>query len=161
MPESRFKVRFADTDEPAANPSPDAGERWQQHDAPPRTGVARLTRRRGAWRQRLIDAECGLRLSLRMDGTLFVHLFVASCVLAAGFVLGLSAQQWAVVSLAITLVITTETFNQMLRALWTGAGHLLPDGLRDLVRIGAAADLLASLGAGAAIVLVFADRLRS
>ena len=97
-----------------------------------------------------------------MDGTLFVHLFVASCVLAAGFVLGLSAQQWAVVSLSITLVITDGDIQpDAAGGLWTGAGHLLPDGLRDLVRIGAAADLLASLGAGAAIVLVFADRLRS
>lgn len=96
-----------------------------------------------------------------MDGTLFVHLFVASCVLAAGFVLGLSAQQWAVVSLAITLVITTETFHQMLRGLWAGIGHHLPADVRDVVRIGAAAVLLSSIGAGTAIVLVFADRLRS
>lgn len=96
-----------------------------------------------------------------MDGTLFVHLFVTCCVLAAGLVLGLSAQQWAVVSLAIALVITTETFNQMLRALWSGIGHHLPDDVRDVVRIGAAAVLLSSIGAGAAIVLVFVDRLRS
>jgi diacylglycerol kinase (ATP) len=95
-----------------------------------------------------------------MDGTMFAHLFVACCVLAAGFVLGLSAQQWAVVAMAITLVITTETFHQMLRALWAGVGHHLPAAVRDVVRIGAAAVLLATVGSGAAIVLVFVERLR-
>lgn len=116
--------------------------------------------RRCAWRQRLVDAEAGLRLSLRMDGTLFAHLFVGCCVLAAGFVLGLSAVQWAIVSLAIALVIATETFHQMLRALWNGVGHHLPAEVRDVVRIGAAAVLLASVGSGAAIMLVFVERLR-
>jgi diacylglycerol kinase len=94
-----------------------------------------------------------------MDGTMFAHLFVASCVLAAGFVLGLSARQWSIVAIAITLVITTETFHQMLRALWAGVGHHLPPSVRDVVRIGSAAVLLATIGSGAAILLVFADRL--
>lgn len=116
--------------------------------------------RRCAWRQRLVDAECGLRLSLRMDGTMFAHLFVASGVLAAGFVLGLSARQWSIVAIAITLVITTETFHQMLRALWAGVGRHLPPAVRDIVHIGSAAVLLATIGSGAAIVLVFVERLR-
>lgn len=115
--------------------------------------------RRSRWRQRLIDAEHGLRLCLRMDGTLFAYLFVTSGILAAGFVLRLAAAQWALVILAISLVISAELFHQMLRALWRGAGHSFPPELRDMVRIGAAAVLLASIGAGIAIVLVFAGRL--
>lgn len=95
-----------------------------------------------------------------MDGTLFVHLFVASCIVAAGLVLRLTGQQWAIVSLAITLVITTETFCQMLRALWAGIGHHLPPDVRNVVRISSTAVLLSSIGAGIAIILVFADRLR-
>ena len=108
----------------------------------------------------MVDAERGLRLCLRMDGTMFAHLFVASCVLAAGFLLGLTAMQWAIVSLAITVILSAETFNQLLRALWNDAGHHLPT-LRNVVRIGAAALLLTSIGAGASIVLVFVDRLRA
>jgi diacylglycerol kinase (ATP) len=158
MPDLQFKVLRSD-DESAPNPQGpvrlNPSRRFSIADST--TGAAGP--RRSAWRQRLIDAEGGLRLSLRMDGTMFAHLFVACCVLAAGFVLGLSARQWAIIALAITLVITTETFHQMLRALWAGVGHHLPPAVRDVVRIGAAAVLLASIGAGTAIVLVFADRL--
>ena len=107
----------------------------------------------------MIDAERGLRLTLRMDGTMFAHLFVASCVLAAGFVLGLSAMQWAIVTLSITVVLSAETFNQLLRSLSTEAGHHLPGGMRNVIQIGAAALLITSIGAGIAIVLVFVNRL--
>ena len=102
MPETRFKIRSADTDNVRTEPS-----RTVQHPAVRSfkdshgDSHGQLARRRCAWRQRMIEAERGLRLSLRMDGTLFVHLFVASCVIAAGFVLGLSTQQSAIVSLAI------------------------------------------------------------
>jgi len=154
MPGAPLKVMRGD-DEPAVR-APALPRRFSPQNADPDEATGP---RRCAWRQRLVDAECGLRLSLRMDGTMFAHLFVASCVLAAGFVLGLSARQWSIVAIAITLVITTETFHQMLRALWAGVGHHLPPNVRDVIRIGSAAVLLATIGSGAAILLVFAERL--
>lgn len=157
MPGAQFKVLRAEEENAANERLPHTSPRRiaiADRDAPSSSGP-----RRQAWRQRLVDAECGLRLSLRMDGTMFAHLFVACGVLAAGFVLGLSARQWSILVMAITLVITTETFHQMLRALWAGVGHHLPPAVRDVVRMGAAAVLLASIGSGTAIILVFADRL--
>jgi diacylglycerol kinase (ATP) len=161
MPGTQLKVLHGDDERSfneSAPPLPPPSRRLPALDREP---GASSGPRRCAWRQRLVDAECGLRLSLRMDGTMFVHLFVSCCVLAAGFVLGLSIQQWSVVAMAITLVITTETFHQMLRALWSGVGHHLPAAMRDVLRIGSAAVLLAAVGSGAAIILVFVERFRS
>jgi diacylglycerol kinase len=135
LPGPRFAIRGAETNQPAP-------------------------RRRNAWRQRMIDAERGLRLTLRMDATMFVHLFAATCILAAGFVLALSALQWAIVTLAITVVLSAETFNQLLRTLSSEAGHHLPGGMRNVVQIGAAALLITSIGAGTTIILVFVNRLQ-
>ena len=154
MPETRFRARHAEAQDDRSQPAPHRRFAVRRADVP-----ERAARRRNAWRQRMIDAERGLRLVLRMDGTMFAHLFAASCVLAAGFLLGLTSMQWAIVTLAITVVLSAETFNQLLRALWSEAGHHLPS-LRNVVKIGAAALLLTSIGAGTAIVLVFVERLR-
>ena len=115
--------------------------------------------RRSAWRQRLIEAESGLRIGLRVDGTLFVHLFVMSGILAAGGVLGLGTLQWALLVLALSLVLTAELFHQMLRLLWKEAGHHLPPHLRSAAGIGTAAVVTSSVGAIVVLILVFAQRI--
>jgi diacylglycerol kinase (ATP) len=115
--------------------------------------------RRSAWRQRLIEAESGLRIGLRVDGTLFVHLFVMSGILAAGGVLGLGTLQWALVVLAMSGVLTAELFHQMLRLLWKEAGHHLPPHLRNAAGIGTAAVVTSSVGAIVVLILVFAQRI--
>jgi len=117
------------------------------------------TLRRSQWRQRLIEAESGLRLGLRTDGTLFVHLFIVSGILAAGLVLQLGLVQWALLVLAVTMVLSAEMFHQMLRVLWKSAGRYLPPELRNVVRIGTAAVVLSSVGAVVVLTLVFAQRI--
>jgi diacylglycerol kinase len=115
--------------------------------------------RRSQWRQRLIEAESGLRLGLRTDGTMFVHLFIVSGILAAAFVLQLGVLQWGLLVLAITMVLSAELFHQMLRVMWKGAARHLPPELRNVVRIGTAAVVLSSVGAVVVLALVFAQRI--
>lgn len=124
-----------------------------------RRSLASAPRRRSAWRERLIDAESGLRLCLRSDGTLFAYLFVVSCIVAAGVVVRLDVRQWSMVILAVTFVLSAGIFNQMLRLLLQGVGHHLPAAARDAAKIGATAVLLASIGAATTIILVFAQRI--
>jgi diacylglycerol kinase len=116
-------------------------------------------RRRSAWRERLIDAESGLRLCLRADGTLFAYLFVVSCIVAAGVVVRLDVRQWSMVILAVTFVLSAGIFNQMLRLLVQSVAHHLPAEARDAAKIGATAVLVASTGAAVVIILVFAQRI--
>jgi len=138
-----------------------AASRMQPHS--PRLSRAGRSRsaaaRRSHWRQRLIEAESGLRIGLRTDSTLFVHLFIVSGILAAGLVLQLGLVQWALLVLAITMVLSAELFHQLLRVLWNGAGRYLPPDLRNVVRIGTAAVVLSSVGAVVVLILVFAQRI--
>ncbi len=116
--------------------------------------------RRSAWRRRLIDAERGIALGIRTDSTQFVHLFIGLTIIAAGMVLGLGLTQWAIVSLSITLVLSTEMFNQMLKLLWKDAARDLPFESRNAIRIGTGAVVLTSVGTSLAVLLVFAQRIR-
>lgn len=124
-------------------------------------GLNSAPARRSPWRQRLIDAENGIRLGVRTDSTFFVHLFVGCGILATAMVVGLSAVDWAILVLSMTFVLSAEMFNQMLRILWKEAAHHLPQELRDAVRIGTAAVVISSVGAVIAIGLVFARALLS
>ena len=122
-------------------------------------GLNAAPRRRSAWRERLIDAESGLRLCLRSDGTLFAYLFAVTCIVAAGIVVRLDVREWALVILAVTVVLSAGIFNQMLRLLVRSVSHHLPQSSHDAVKVGSTAVLLASVGASSTIVLVFTQRL--
>jgi diacylglycerol kinase len=116
-------------------------------------------RRRSAWRERLIDAECGLRLCLRSDGTLFAYLFAVTCIVAAGIVIRLDVREWAMVILAVTVVLSAGIFNQMLRLLVRSVAHHLPRSSHDAAKVGSTAVLVASIGAAVTVILVFGQRI--
>ena len=115
--------------------------------------------RRSAWRERMIDAECGLRLCLRSDGTLFAYLFAVACIVAAGIAVRLDVREWALVILAVTVVLSAGIFNQMLRLLVRSVAHHLPPSSQDAAKVGSTAVLLASVGAAITVILVFAQRI--
>lgn len=116
-------------------------------------------KRRSAWRERMIDAESGLRLCLRSDGTLFAYLFTVTGIVAAGIVIRLDVREWALVILAITVVLSAGIFNQMLRLLVRSVAHHLPPSAHDAAKVGATAVTVASIGAAITVVLVFAQRI--
>lgn len=100
-----------------------------------------------------------MRLGVRTDGTLFVHLFVGCAILATAIVVGLSTLDWAILVLSMTFVLSAEMLNQMLRILWKEAAHHLPVELRNAVRMSTAAVVISSIGAVIAIGLVLARNL--
>lgn len=113
------------------------------------------SRRRAPWRQRLIDAERGITLGFRGDSTLFLHFFLATIILGAAFVLGIGAIEWAIVLLALTLVLSAEMFNQVLRSVRDALGHQFDDRLQKAIRIGTAAVFVTMIGALATLAVVF------
>ena len=118
-------------------------------------------RKRSGWRQRLVDAERGISLGIRMDSTLFVHFFLGCVILAAGLVLRVSYTQWALIALALTLAVSSELFLLVLRAISRAVD---PDQAHDIeraLRIGTAGVVVALLGATLTIGLVFATQLQS
>ena len=113
------------------------------------------TPRRAPWRQRLVDAERGITLGVRSDSTFFFHFFLATIILLAALVLGIGAVEWAIVLLALTLVLSAEMFNQVLKAVRDGIGHHFDDNLQKAIRIGTAAVFVTMIGALLTLGLVF------
>jgi diacylglycerol kinase len=114
-------------------------------------------RSRSHWRQRLVEAERGFSYSFRADSALYRHIFLDSLLLAICGVLGLSAAQWAMVAIGMTVMLSSELFAQALQIV----ASQLPERLRkQTASLAAAAKLLAILGSTSAIGIVLAIRLR-
>ena len=117
------------------------------------------SKRRPAWRQRLVDAERGLSQGFRLDSTFYGHFFVSSIVLAAALVLGISLVSWTILILALTVVLSAEMFNQVLKAIWQTLGHQLGEPAQSVLRMGTAAVFVSILGAVLTIGLILGQRL--
>jgi undecaprenol kinase len=112
---------------------------------------------RPAWRQRLVDAERGVMTGIRNDSAFFVYFFLSSATIAACVVLGISLIQWTVVILALTLVLSAEMFNQVLKALLVGVEHPLDDSARAALRMAVAAVFVAITGSVIVIGLILGE----
>lgn len=128
--------------------------------APPPEQQDRHTRHpRSPWRQRLVDVERGVTLGVRRDSTFFVHFFSGSIVIAAALVLGLPLLHWILLVMALTIVLTAEMFQQVLKTILESLGHHFPESARRAERIGTAGVFVAILGTVVTIGLIFAQRL--
>jgi len=116
-------------------------------------------KRRPAWRQPLIDVESGMRQGLRCDGSFFSLVFVASAVIISALVLGFPIIEWAVLILALTVVLSAQMFHQLLKMLWQHEGRLLSRRTQDALRIGTAAVFVTMFGSLTVCCLLFARRI--
>ena len=144
--------------------SPLVASRFGQRmsSALPNLSPARRTRprrTRAAWRQWLIEAERGLTAGFRSDSVFFVHLFLGCLAVAAALMFGLSATQWAVLVLALSVTTAAELFHQVLKQL----GDLLPETAAGqaakIRRLATAAVAVAMLGSAVAAAVVLGSRL--
>ena len=99
-------------------------------------------------------ALAGLSAAWRTQRNVRIHAAIALAVLAGGALLRLPAWAWAVVALAIALVLAAELANTAVEALVdliSPGEHPLAERAKD---VAAASVLVASLGAAAAAVAV-------
>ncbi|MFO7625734.1 MAG: diacylglycerol kinase family protein [Candidatus Fermentibacteraceae bacterium] len=97
----------------------------------------------------------GLRLLLKTQRNARVHTAVLIVVVAAGFAVGLSSLEWALVVLASALVFSAEAINTALEKL---ADRVSPEKhplVRDAKDAAAAAVLISAIGAAVLGALVF------
>ncbi|MCK5065280.1 MAG: diacylglycerol kinase family protein [Candidatus Fermentibacteraceae bacterium] len=102
------------------------------------------------------------KFALRGIGTLLktqmnarIHVFALVVVLILGFTVGLSLPEWAIITLAIAMVLSAEAMNSALEFL---ADHTAPewhDNVQKAKDLAAGAVLLAAAGALAVGLLVF------
>ncbi|MBW3543417.1 MAG: diacylglycerol kinase [Planctomycetes bacterium] len=116
-------------------------------------------RRRAPWRRRLVEAERGITQGFRGDSTLFGHLFGGTLVLAMALVLGLSVLEWAVLVLALTVVLAAELFNKVLTILCRREILVGDETLKHIASIGTAAVICTMSGSLVVVGLLFGRRL--
>ena len=119
----------------------------------------RRSRKRAAWRQWLVEAERGITAGFRSDSVFFVHLFAGSLAVAASIMLGLTATQWSIVILALSMTIASELFHQVLKQLGDLVDMTEPRPAAQLRRLGAAAVAVATIGAVTTVSVILGSRL--
>ena len=125
-------------------------------DAP---AISNADRRRSPWRRRLVEAERGLTEGFRTDSTLFVHFFIATIVMTAALVLGISLIEWGLLIVSFTMVFSAELFHLVVRAVFRNMGHHFSEPIQTARRIATAGVFMTILGAVAIVLLIFTPRL--
>ena len=103
-----------------------------------------------SWRQKFGHAFRGLWRALRTQHSFAVHLAVAAVVVLVATALRVPATDWALLMLAIGLVLVAETFNTAIESLARAVDTRFHPRLRDALDIASGAVLLA---AGTAVVI--------
>jgi diacylglycerol kinase len=100
-------------------------------------------------------AFAGLAAAWRSQPNLRIHALLAVVVVAAGLLLRLAPAGWAIVALAIGLVVAAELFNTALEAvvdLASPQDHPLAKRAKDVAAAGVLVAALAAAAAGAAVL---------
>ena len=98
----------------------------------------------------------GLRAAWHSQRNVRIHVVLALVVVVVGIVLRFSLLAWAVVALAIGLVLATELLNTALEAvvdLISPQEHPLAKRAKDVAAAGVLAASLAALAAGACVLI--------
>lgn len=123
------------------------------------SGLSNANRRRSPWRRRLVEAERGLTEGFRTDSTLFGHFFIATVVMAAALVFGISLWEWGLLILSVAMVFSSEMFLLAMRAVFRNLTPELNESLHAARRIATAGVFFAILGAVSVVGIIFVPRL--
>lgn len=121
--------------------------------------ISKADRRRAPWRRRLVEAERGLTEGFRTDSTLFVHFFLATLVMTAAFIFGISRIEWGLLILSLAMVFSAEMFHLSMRAIFRHLGQHLSEPMQTARRIATAGVFFTLIGASALVLLIFLPRL--
>lgn len=103
-------------------------------------------RKSAGWSQKFLHALRGLRVGSQGQSSFVVHVPTACFVLAAAAQLRVTALEWCVLVICITLVLTAELLNCALERLARAVTQEYDERVRDALDVSAAAVLVAALG---------------
>lgn len=89
----------------------------------------------------------GIRLLVTREHNAWIHCFIAVCVIVTGCLVGLSATEWIVITMAIGMVLAAEAFNSSIEAL----ADLVSPGYNEAIK------RTKDLAAGAVLILAIAS----
>lgn len=96
---------------------------------------------------------------LRSEANARLHFFATAVAIALGIVLGISPLEWAVLALAIGMVIVTETVNTAIEQLCDRVTRDHDDRIRRIKDLSAAAVLLAAIASVVVGLGIFGPKL--
>lgn len=115
-----------------------------------------------SFRKRIISfsyALCGLKILIKEEHNLRIHLFASVFVLVASFVFKINNIEWLFIIFSIGLVIITETINTAIENICDFISPEKHKMIKKIKDISAAAVLLASIFAGTVGVIVFLPKI--
>ena len=110
-----------------------------------------------SWSRKFGVAFRGLRVAAFTEKSFVVHFLMTGLAVAAGFVLGISAVEWCILILCVSLAISAELLNTGLERLAKAITREYHPEIRDALDIASAAVLVIAIGAVLLALLVLGD----
>ena len=110
------------------------------------------------WITKFVDAFRGMREGVRGGTSFRDHSVIAFAVVIAAAGLRMSALEWCVILLCITIVFSAEYFNTALEAMARAVTKETDPHIRDALDVAAGAVLTAAMGSVVVGALVFGHR---
>ena len=110
------------------------------------------------WTTKFVDAFRGMREGVRGGTSFRDHSVIAFAVVIAAAGLRMSALEWCVILLCITIVFSAEYFNTALEAMARAVTKETDPHIRDALDVAAGAVLTAAMGSVVVGALVFGHR---
>jgi diacylglycerol kinase len=107
---------------------------------------------------KFVDAFRGMREGVRGGASFRAQSVIAIAVVIAAAALKLSASEWCIILLCITIVFAAEFFNTALEAMARAVTKETDPHIRDALDIAAAAVLMAAIGSVVVGMVVFGHR---
>jgi diacylglycerol kinase len=114
---------------------------------------------RQPWSRKFACALRGLVVGVRGQSSFAVHLPAGLLVVAAAWWLQVSALEWALLMLCISLVLSAELLNSSIESLASRITQATDPTIRDALDMASGAVLLVALGAAVAGLLVLGRQL--
>ncbi|WP_177604461.1 diacylglycerol kinase family protein [uncultured Phocaeicola sp.] len=101
----------------------------------------------------------GIVLLIRYEHNAWIHTFAAVCVIAAGFLTGLSTTEWIAVTFAIGSVLAAEAFNSAIEALADRVNESYDEAIKRTKDLASGAVLLTAIAAAVIGLIIFIPKL--
>jgi len=97
----------------------------------------------------------GLRIFIKEEHNAIIHLFIACCVIIAGFELQISTVEWFAVIFCIALVLSLELINSAIEKTIDFISEEKNDAFKKIKDLSAAAVLIAAIASAVIGLLIF------
>ncbi len=122
-----------------------------------RAGRPKFLRQTRTWQSKFHDSFSGFRQSIEQQSSYRVHFFFAALTLGMGYFFSFDIFRWALLTMAITVVITTEMLNTAIEMLAREVTDEDSEFIRQALNIASGAVLMVSMGAALVGILLFGE----